>query len=242
MSDETDYQAPADRIDVDELIKEASRTLALGAFDAAAVGRELKMDALSIRFALGLLQGKDKTEALRSAGHTATGGSLRSKASKKAKIGKVQKFLARAKAFKVAAPDGPLDDAEKLRILAQLSRSSNPAIQTRAVLAHQQLQGEMAHRDAQRPIPEPEQILREIASAGPMAATIANILAEAYGLEFRSGAAWSPAELAEIAAGHQPTRPPVIAKQLMGGITQAAVTTDARPTGAAEGMNGHARE
>ena len=51
-------------------------------------------------------------------------------------------FLKAAKEYKAGISDLPLSDQEKLQILARNARASNPAIQTRAVLAHAQLERE----------------------------------------------------------------------------------------------------
>src|SRR4029077_10254754 len=70
----------------------------------------------------------------------------RSAASKAARSKAMESFLKAAREHKAGVADGPLDDQERLKILAGLSRASNPAIQTRAVLAYHQLERDIANR------------------------------------------------------------------------------------------------
>lgn len=214
--DDAPSDLAADRIDVDAFIREACGALVLNGFEPLKAGRALGMSDKAIQFAVGLLQGRNATDALRAIGHKAGGSVLRSAASKMARSPRVRKFLAQAAEHKAGLDNTPLDDDAKLKILAGLARSDNPAIQIRAVEAHRQQQNDIAARGRDGVTnPDPLDTLRQIAVLSPLCATLADELARVHNIKFSS--ADLPAPPASEAN-----------KQAVAGINGVAIPTPAK--------------
>lgn len=181
----TDGAAEAERVDVDALIQESG--VRLGAFDPVAEGKALGMKDRAIKFGLNLLAGMDQTAAARAAGFAGDGSNLRSKAHKAANTKAMKRFMATAEKFKAGIVDGPLGDDEKLVILAKLSRSSNPAMQIRAIAGHEQLVTDLRRRSVDALTQStPADTLTQIAKLGRLGAYLADELARVNSFPFSS--------------------------------------------------------
>ncbi len=181
---------PAAAVDVAAVVDEAKRVLSLGTFSPEETAKALGLDGITLRFCLGLMQGKSATQALRDAGHHAVKrNSLASAASKKAKSRKVVKFLQLAAEHKSApAAVAVPDDDEKLRILAQaIHATTNVNFKISGIRAIEEIEAKRAARDGTDSIErDPIAILNDLAGTSAFSALIANELARAHGLDFRS--------------------------------------------------------
>lgn len=168
----------------------------LGGFDPWTVGRSLKMTDRQIRFALGRLIGMNASAALRAAGATQEGASLRTKASKANGSAKIQKFLELARDGKTGAKDKPLTEEEIEQRLAQAVRTSDDRAARAVTTAVKMIDDRNARRQRLEKESTPQDTLNEMATLGAEGASCAYLAARSYGLDWKLPANYDAASAA----------------------------------------------
>lgn len=209
-------------------------------FDAIAAKKLFELSDLQFRYALCRLAGLNQSASAERAGYSANkAGSFAGAGHDAENSPTIQKFIKAAKGAGAGIADTVMNNEERRRTLSRIARGGDRRTAVTAVLGLERIEDRQREENPAK-VSDPLDILADLASMGPMPATIANCLAEHHGLSFCSDAAWSPAELAAIAAGLSTGRPHVVSRPMFG-ETQAAVAGNGRS------MNGpahdaHARE
>ena len=173
-------------VDVDRLIEESG--LAAG-FDAAALGKEYRLNDRQLKFAMAILQGRNQTEAATVAGFKGNGATIRSAGSKCANSKKVRKFLEAARTVQAAKPVADMTNEEKRGVLSRIARESSDAVRVRAILGHSQLEREDRERQGEFN-DDPVATLVEIADLDDDCFVIALGLARKHNLSDQFETAW----------------------------------------------------
>jgi hypothetical protein len=111
------------------------------------------------------LRGANKTKSAEAAGYSGTGPNLRATASKIFASKNVKQYIALAQSGGAGVPDAPADRDELKKVLSRLLRGTDKPTQIRAAEVLHRLSLAEAEEAAARNMPDPREVLNQIAQS-----------------------------------------------------------------------------
>lgn len=193
-------------------------------FDARALAADWKLSEQDLSFCLAILGGANQTQAARMAGFPQEGIDLRKKASALAGTKRIKGFLQAARlAGAEVDPEKVMDREARRRLLSRIAAGHDKSAALRAAELLNKMESEDKDARASGDLPDPKDILKEIAAMSPLLGAI---------LSHYSGVGYSynlPIDISESAASRWHC--PACAEKIIQNLKAAQATVPAVLTG-----------